>query len=228
MKNILIYGAGGNGRETLAILESIFKEELALEKFKIYFVETVPNSTTIHSIQVISEKKVSQFSIQETVFSISIAKPEIRYVISQRLLLIGIQPVSIVSPLACISSTAQLGRGSIIAQYSLVSCDTSIGEFTQINYFASISHDVIVGNYVTIGPGVRVNGHVIIEDLVFIGAQASIMPGTKGKPRIIGKGAVIGMGAVVTSDVLPYTTVVGNPAKEFTPKPSTKLQNTEC
>lgn len=218
MQNILIYGAGGNGRETLAILESVYREELALEKLNIYFVETVPNSDSIKSVRVISEVDISYLPLHETVFCISIAKPEVRYAIAQRLFLIGIQPVSIVSPHAYISSTSELGKGCIISQFSLVSCDTKIGEFVQINYFASISHDVIVGNFVTIGPGVRVNGHVIIEDLVYVGAQASILPGTQGKPLVIGKGAVVGMGAVVTRDVLPYTIVVGNPAKELIPK----------
>jgi sugar O-acyltransferase (sialic acid O-acetyltransferase NeuD family) len=219
MQNILIYGAGGNGRETLGILESIYKKELVSEKLKIFFVETEVISEMINSIQVISEKKISQLPIKDTIFVISIGQPEIRFDIAQRLILTGIKPVSIVSPLAYVSNAAQLGSGNIIAQFSLVSCDTSIGDFTQVNYFASISHDVVVGNYVTVGPGVRVNGHVIIEDLVSIGAQATIRPGKKGKPRIIGKGAVIGMGAVVISDVLPYTTVVGNPAKELTSKP---------
>lgn len=40
-----------------------------------------------------------------------------------------------------------------------------------------------------------------------IGAGATILPGIR-----IGAGAMVGAGAVVTKDVLPGTTVIGNPA----------------
>ncbi len=45
---------------------------------------------------------------------------------------------------------------------------------------------------------------------VWTGANAIIMPGVT-----VGDGAVVGAGAVVTKDVLPYSVVVGNPAREI-------------
>jgi acetyltransferase-like isoleucine patch superfamily enzyme len=59
---------------------------------------------------------------------------------------------------------------------------------------------------------------VHIEDHVYIGTGAIIKQGSPGKPLRIGAGAIIGMGAVVTKDVLPNTTVVGNPARIFIKK----------
>jgi acetyltransferase-like isoleucine patch superfamily enzyme len=47
-----------------------------------------------------------------------------------------------------------------------------------------------------------------IETDTWIGARAIVLPPTS----VIGRGAIIGSGAVVTSDVEPYTIVVGNPA----------------
>jgi acetyltransferase-like isoleucine patch superfamily enzyme len=52
----------------------------------------------------------------------------------------------------------------------------------------------------------------------YIGAGAIIRNGSAQKPLMIGAGAVIGMGAVVLQDVLPFTTVVGNPARLLHPK----------
>ena len=52
---------------------------------------------------------------------------------------------------------------------------------------------------------------LIIENDVFIGSRAIILPGV----NIIGKKSIIGAGSVVTKDVLPNSTIAGNPAKEI-------------
>ncbi|MDP9048692.1 MAG: acyltransferase, partial [Bacteroidota bacterium] len=49
---------------------------------------------------------------------------------------------------------------------------------------------------------------IIIEDDVWIGARAIILSGAK-----IGKGSVISAGAVVSSEIPPYSIVVGNPGR---------------
>lgn len=43
-----------------------------------------------------------------------------------------------------------------------------------------------------------------------IGANATILPGIT-----IGEGAMVGAGSVVNKDVNPFSTIVGNPAKEI-------------
>lgn len=57
---------------------------------------------------------------------------------------------------------------------------------------------------------VHINSFVIIEDNVWIGARAMILPGVR-----VGTYSIIAAGSVVTKDVLPYTIVGGNPAKEI-------------
>jgi virginiamycin A acetyltransferase len=57
-------------------------------------------------------------------------------------------------------------------------------------------------------PTIPSRGDTVIGNDVWIGREAVIMPGVT-----IGDGAVVAAGAVVVSDVAPYTTVGGNPAK---------------
>jgi acetyltransferase-like isoleucine patch superfamily enzyme len=52
------------------------------------------------------------------------------------------------------------------------------------------------------------NFSVIIEDDVWIGANVIVLSGSK-----IGKGSVISAGAVVSSEIPPYSIVVGNPGR---------------
>ena len=53
-------------------------------------------------------------------------------------------------------------------------------------------------------------GDTVVGNDVWIGQNVTILPGVH-----IGDGAIIGMNSVVASDVLPYTIVAGNPAKEI-------------
>jgi virginiamycin A acetyltransferase len=57
-------------------------------------------------------------------------------------------------------------------------------------------------------PRIVSRGDTVIGNDVWIGREAVIMPGVT-----VGDGAIIGASAVVASDVAPYTTVVGNPAR---------------
>lgn len=106
--------------------------------------------------------------------------------------------------------------------------DCNFGDFLHITCInkISIGNNVLTGRWVTITD----NGHgkskdvladdppekrilyskdeTIIEDNVWIGDKVTILPGVK-----IGKGCIIGANSVVTSDVPPYSIVVGNPAK---------------
>jgi acetyltransferase-like isoleucine patch superfamily enzyme len=100
-----------------------------------------------------------------------------------------------------------------------------IGSHSVINYGVLLDgrRGLHIGNNVSISEGTAVltlehdvddagfglrGGQVTIEDRVFIGSYARILPGVT-----IGEGAVIGVGSVVTSDVAPYTVVVGVPAR---------------
>lgn len=57
-------------------------------------------------------------------------------------------------------------------------------------------------------PEAQSKGAIVVEDDVWIGDHSIILSGVT-----LGQGAVIGAGSVVTKDVLPYSVVVGNPAK---------------
>lgn len=57
-------------------------------------------------------------------------------------------------------------------------------------------------------PRILSRGNTVVGNDVWIGREAVIMPGVT-----IGDGAIIAAGAMVVSDVAPYTTVGGNPAR---------------
>lgn len=119
-----------------------------------------------------------------------------------------------------IHDSAKIGDGTTIGSLSHIDYNVVIGEDCKIQGCVYIPPLTIIGFNVFIGPGVVITNEkyilsgklegVIIQDDVNIGANATIIAGVT-----LGKGSVIGAGSVVTKDVLPYSCVRGNPAREY-------------
>lgn len=114
-----------------------------------------------------------------------------------------------------------VGVNCVIHSHVWVGDRVAIGDRCKIQAFSFIPNGVRIGNDVFIGPHVTFTNDkyppsggewfiTIVNDHVVIGAGAVILPGVT-----LGKGCRIGGGAVVTKNVEPYTTVVGNPARQF-------------
>lgn len=121
---------------------------------------------------------------------------------------------SIIADTAIVYDGVKIGDGAIITDQCIVTADSStdIGRHFVMNTGATVGHDCMIGDFVTLGPKASCNGNVILEDDVQVGCAAHIRQGTQERPMRIGRGAIIGMGAIVTKDVAPGVTVVGNPA----------------
>jgi len=144
---------------------------------------------------------------------------------------------------AVIDEGVEIGDGTRIWHFSHIMTGCKIGENCNLGQNVVVSPDVVLGNNIKVQNNVSIYTGVICEDDVFlgpsmvftnvinprsavvrrdkyiktvvekgatIGANATIVCGNK-----IGKFAFIGAGAVVTSEVLSYALVVGNPSRQI-------------
>ena len=116
--------------------------------------------------------------------------------------------LSLISPLAYVSSLATLGDALIIQHRSTIMPKVSIGKGSKIHIGAAIHHEAVIGEFVTIAPGAIILGSVMIGSETYIGAGAIIKQNCK-----IGKNVVIGAGAVVITDIPDAAVVAGNPSR---------------
>ncbi|WP_284698421.1 acyltransferase [Terrimonas ginsenosidimutans] len=128
-----------------------------------------------------------------------------------------------------------IGDGTKVGAFTEIQKEVTIGRNCKISSHTFICSGVELEDGVFIGHGVmftndlypkatRADGSLQTEDdwqlirtLVkkgaSVGSNATILCGIT-----IGENAIVGAGAVVTKDVLPGTTVAGNPAKELPQK----------
>jgi sugar O-acyltransferase (sialic acid O-acetyltransferase NeuD family) len=210
-----VYGAGGHGKETLAIIrESNWRTDNSSLNFdKIVFVESNPSNTNLQNIPILSETEFLEIDYENKFMTVAIGDSLDRGRIVERFRSMDVEFLSVISGKAMIHPNAIIGMGAIVSPFAFISTDVKIGSFFQANVRASVSHDCTLGDFVTLSPGVVCNGNVEIGDNVFIGSGAIIRNGSKSKKIIIGDNAVIGMGAIVTKSVASHAKVIGNPAR---------------
>lgn len=210
-----LIGAGGFGREVIPVWRSMLEKEIQSGEAELFFVdEKTFEHPLINGYKVISLKDFCQLSNPKK-FNVSIGNGKVRQRIADICIAAGASPLSIISPNAVQLDLNEVQAGAILSPFVTITSNATIGRFFHANIYSYVAHDCIIGDYVTFAPGVKCNGNVSIENYAYIGTGAIIKQGETGRSLIIGEGAIIGMGAIVTKHVLPYTTVVGNPAREL-------------
>lgn len=208
MKQIIIVGAGGFGRELLQWIKDINKIEKewiikgfidddlsALDKYECDY-------------KVIGTIKDWQPK-EDEVFACAIANPKIKEKIVTELKIKGAKFEQIIHPRATMGEFNQIGEGFIMYPKARLTVNIKIGDFVTL-LSSGVGHDVNIGNYSTISSNCGINGHVELGERVFVASNAIIIPSKK-----IGNDAYIGAGSVVINNVKAGTTVIGNPAKRL-------------
>lgn len=144
---------------------------------------------------------------------VSIGHGATRWAKQQALQAAGAHITTLIHPAAHVSLYATLGAGSVAMAGAVVNAYARAGRACIINTNASVDHDCQLGDAVHICPGAHVSGNVTVGHTAWVGVGAAVKQGV-----VIGPGAVVGAGAAVVRDVLPGTTVAGNPARVLTPK----------
>lgn len=207
MKNIVIVGAGGVGRETSLIIQQI--NELKSTWNLIGFIDDNVNSwgNVINGYPVIGGIDSLEVLPSDTYIVIAIANYEVKRKIVNRINN-KFKFATIIHPKVYIHDYINIGEGTLIYEGAILTTNIKVGNHVIISPKCGIGHDSIIKDYVSLLWNVNISGNDIIEEGVMMGSASTVIQGKR-----IGKGSTVGAGAVVIDNIDSYSTVVGVPAK---------------
>lgn len=209
-QQLIIYGAGGFGRELAWLAEEVGRAgDLRVAAFA---DDAALGITALNGFPVIPLLEAAARWPGAAV-AVGVGAPKVRERLTAAAMQAGLQPITLVHPRVERSRWVTMGDGVVVCAGCIVTTNVVIGHHVQINLDCTIGHDVVLGDFATLAPGVHVSGNVNIGARAYVGTGAVILNGTPDAPVVIGDDAVIGAGACVTKSVPPGTTVVGVPAR---------------
>ena len=211
MKDLIIIGAGGLGREALEIALDIQEQNKTDWRVKGFITDiegdfALKDTLGYKIIDTISGHKICN----DAVYVFAIADVSFKVKITNLFVSQGAKFINLIHPTAILGRTVILGKGNIISSRVTITSNVKIGNFVKIGGGTSIGHDVDIGDYSTISGICGINGYVHVGQGVFIGSNAAICPHAR-----IGDFSYVGAGAVVLRRVEANTKVFGNPAKKI-------------
>ena len=209
LKDIIIIGAGGVGRETALIIESIneHKEEWNL----LGFVDDDENiqGKLINGYNVLGKLEYLLNYNKEVYVVCAIANCKVKKAMVNHLQENkNIKFATLIHPSVNINKTVEIGQGSIIYNGVILTANIKIGNQVIISPKCGIGHDSVIEDYVTLLWNVNVSGSVKIGQGSTLGSGSTIIQGLE-----IGKNSFIGAGAAVIRDIEANRTAVGVPSK---------------
>lgn len=203
---VLIFGAGGLGREVLQILRDIAASGRPAEAIGFAVDPAHRGAPTLGGLPVHDDAMAVLRADPTLSVVVALGDPGLRAATVERLS--GARFATLRHPAAWLGESVTLGEGSIVFGHASATTDVAIGRHVLVNPGCTLAHDVVLEDFATLAPAVALAGGVHVEAGADLGTGARVIP-----RRRIGRSAIVGAGAVVIRDVPPGVTVVGVPAR---------------
>lgn len=207
MKDLVIYGMGGFGREVHQIVEDVNQDERAWNFLGFLDDDPARRGTLAHGYPGLGGLEWLERHPRVAVV-LSMGSPATRFRVAKRIRASGHQELAtLVHPRAWIGNRVCLGQGTIVHAAANVTTDVTVGNHVILNKGCTIGHDVVIGDYVFVAPHALVGCSEVGEGS-YLGAGSNAV-----NYLPLGRWSVVGAGAVVLGELPPNVTAVGVPAR---------------
>lgn len=212
MKDLAIYGAGGQGRELAAMIININKAEPTWNLVGFFDDGKQKGEEVSHYGKVLGGSAEVNAWTQPLCVIISLGSPMVRKIIRNKINNPLISFPNLIHPDFFVRDpeTFKIGEGNVIMSECVATVNVTIGDF---NLFAGsnvLTHDDVVGNYNVFMPDTRMSGEVVIGDCNLFGVGSIVI-----QQLTIGNEIRLGAGSVMMTKPTDGHTYLGVPARNF-------------
>lgn len=206
---MVIVGAGGCGREVLAVVRAI-EAGTGEVSFLGFIDDKEPDADLLARSGATYLGGLTAMADQprEVRYVIAIGDGKVRERIDRQVTALGHQPLTLVHPRASLGTNIELGPGTIICANTALTTNIRTGRHVHVNVNSTVGHESLLEDYVTLYPMAAVSGTVRLGRASSIGTGAAVIQGCT-----IGAGAFVGAGAAVVRDIPADVVAVGVPAR---------------
>ena len=209
MKDLIIIGAGGLGREVAWLVERINEKSQTWSILGFLDGDAEKQEKIINGYPVLGDDSVlREYPHAYFVCAIGSARVREKVVMNISRILPDVKFATLIDPAVEMSRWTTVGEGTVICAHTIVSVNTKIGKHVIIDWDCTIGHDAVLSDFVTVYPGVNVSGNVIVGQQCELGTGTQIIQGKQ-----IGEHTIVGAGTVVVKDLPSKCTAVGSPAR---------------
>lgn len=200
-----IYVLIGTGGHATSILDLITSNGGKVQ----YFVGFNSEVNNLKGIPIVDISQIGNLSIDFN-FVFGIGGFEIRNKVLEEIKLSNptLKFPPLIHPTAFVSSSAEIGLGTVVFANAYVGPNTEIGNFCVLNTATSIDHDCSIGDQNFLAPGTILAGSVATGEKCFFGMGSLVTNNIS-----IGRSSVVAANSFVNENIPSNSFVTGIPAK---------------
>ena len=206
MQKTFVYGARGHGKVVADILLACNDATFA------GFVDDSPGlqGTHVLGLPVLGNGRWLEEEIRKVraIVALGVGDNYIRQQLAENCLAWGAELATLIHPAASVSSSAQLGAGTVVMAQAAVNPNARIGRGSIVNTGAIVEHDVVIGDYAHVAPNATMGGASSLGDYSFLALNAVVLQCVG-----IGSHSVIGAGSVAVRNIPDHVVAYGVPAR---------------
>ncbi|MBC6697712.1 acetyltransferase [Hymenobacter puniceus] len=206
---LVIFGAGGLGREVLMLVHQINAVAPAWNVLGFYD-DVRPASTTLHGLPYLGTAADLNAATQPLQVAVAVGNSHHRTAIVARLTSSHLSFPALIHPGVAHApyQRLQIGAGCIVSQGCILTCDITLGCHVLLNLGCTIGHDAVLEDFCSLMPHANIGGGAHLEANTYLGTNATVINHVR-----VGTGTVLGAGAVAVRDLPAHCTAVGVPAQ---------------
>jgi sugar O-acyltransferase (sialic acid O-acetyltransferase NeuD family) len=217
IRDLLLVGAGGFGREAAATVRAINAIEPTWRLLGFLDDDPALQGGAGGSVVVLGPVEAAHDhpNAQLAICTGNPSSYSSRQAIAERLDFEDDRYATLVHPTATVGDTCRIGAGSVLLAHADLTADVVVGRHVITMPQVVLTHDVRIEDFCTLNSGARIGGKSHVEQGAYIATGACIRDHVR-----VGARAMVGMGSVVTTDVPADRMWYGTPARDISAAPA--------